>query len=219
MTNKSVDGNSISSAECIWVAVSTCNISIPERSSISSSESCGLAKIIFTWAPRSRAARATAAPCRPLERFPIKRTGSIASRVPPAVTRTRLPRKSFFTLTRFSNSPIIVSVSGNLPWPTSSPVNLPTAGSKIVKPRVLSVFTFSCVAGSCHICGCIAGTIKTGTSRAKTKLVSKSSARPAVIRAIKSAVAGAIISASALFASEICRTSSTLSQTWVVTAR
>ena len=28
---------------------------------------------------------------RPLERLPMKRTGSIGSRVPPAVTRTRRP--------------------------------------------------------------------------------------------------------------------------------
>ena len=39
-----------------------------------------------TRAPRSSAASAIATPIRPVERLPMKRTGSIASRVPPAVT-------------------------------------------------------------------------------------------------------------------------------------
>ena len=44
--------------------------------------------------PRRRAGRprsASARPIRPLERLPMKRTESIGSRVPPAVTRTRSP--------------------------------------------------------------------------------------------------------------------------------
>ena len=50
-------------------------------------------------------------------------------------------------------------------------------------------------------------------------LVRRSSARPAAIRAIKSAVAGAMMMKSAFLASETWRTSSTLSNTSVVTAR
>ena len=46
-----------------------------------------------------------------------------------------------------------------------------------------------------------------GTFDAKTKLVSRSSARPAAIRAIKSAVAGAIRKKSLRSAIEICETS------------
>ena len=50
-----------------------------------------LAAIRVTSAPRRAAAAARARPMRPLERLPMKRTGSIGSRVPPAVTRTRSP--------------------------------------------------------------------------------------------------------------------------------
>ncbi len=48
-----------------------------------------LAAIRVTSAPRRVAAAASASPIRPLERLPMKRTGSIGSRVPPAETRTR----------------------------------------------------------------------------------------------------------------------------------
>ena len=101
---------------------------------------------------------------------------------------------------------MIAAVSGNLPGPTSLPVSLPTSGSITMKPRCLSVFTFATVAGSSHIEGCIAGTIIFGTSDAKTKLVSKSSALPIAKRAIKSAVAGAIKKKSALSANAMCGT-------------
>ena len=52
------------------------------------------AATIVTLAPRSRAAAAIAAPIRPVERLPMKRTGSMASRVPPAVTTTWRPARS-----------------------------------------------------------------------------------------------------------------------------
>src|SRR5258708_15159915 len=44
-----------------------------------------------TLAPRSCAAEASANPIRPEERFEMKRTGSIGSRVAPAVIRRRSP--------------------------------------------------------------------------------------------------------------------------------
>ena len=47
-----------------------------------------------TRAPRSRAASATAMPILPDERLPMKRTGSIGSAVPPAVTTTCRPARS-----------------------------------------------------------------------------------------------------------------------------
>ena len=53
--------------------------------------SATLAAISVTSAPRAAAAAARAIPIRPLERLPMKRTGSIGSRVPPAVTSTRSP--------------------------------------------------------------------------------------------------------------------------------
>ncbi len=52
------------------------------------------AATIVTVAPRSRAAAAIAAPIRPVERFPMYRTGSMASRVPPADTTTCRPVRS-----------------------------------------------------------------------------------------------------------------------------
>ena len=75
-----------------------------------------------------------------------------------------------------------------------------------IKPRERRVATFATVAGSNHMDGCIAGTTNFGTALAKTRLVRRSSARPIANRAIKSAVAGAIIKKSASFAKEICRT-------------
>ena len=50
--------------------------------------------ISVTRAPRASAASAIATPIRPVERLPMKRTGSIASRVPPAVTTTCRPARS-----------------------------------------------------------------------------------------------------------------------------
>ena len=135
------------------------------------------------------------------------------------MTKTCNPSKSFCADINFSKLSIIEMVSGNRPGPTSLPVKRPTSGSITSKPRLRRISTFAFVAGSSHICGCIAGTTKTGASTARTKLVNRSSARPDAIRAIRSAVAGAIIKASADEAKEICLTSSTRSQTCVVTGR
>src|SRR6202021_3922402 len=52
------------------------------------------ALIRITLAPRAFAAVAIAYPIRPLDRFPINLTGSIASLVPPAVTSTVSSAKS-----------------------------------------------------------------------------------------------------------------------------
>ena len=50
-----------------------------------------LAAITVTSAPRRAASAASAKPIRPLERLPTNRTASSGSRVPPAVTSTRMP--------------------------------------------------------------------------------------------------------------------------------
>ena len=113
----------------------------------------------------------------------------------------------------------IFAVSGKRPLPISPLVSAPTSGSKILNPRCRKRLTLLVVAGSFHICGCIAGIIRTGTSAARIIFVNKSSARPAAIRAMRSAVAGAMMMKFAFFASETCRTSSTLSKTSVVTER
>ena len=135
------------------------------------------------------------------------------------MTKTFLPLRSKFLPRNSSNSPIIVSVVGNLPLPESPLVSAPTAGSRTLKPRFRNVATLACVAALLHIFGCIAGTTKTGQSAANTTFVSRSSARPCAIRAIKSAVAGAITSDCANLAREICLTSETDSNTSVVTLR
>ncbi len=58
------------------------------------SGSATLAATSVTSAPRATAVRARAYPWSPEERLPMKRTGSIASRVPPAETTTRRPARS-----------------------------------------------------------------------------------------------------------------------------
>ncbi len=78
--------NSSPAAAASWAAVST-----SRRRTPGGAGSATLAAISVTSAPRSAAAAARAMPIRPLERLPMKRTGSIGSRVPPAVTRTRSP--------------------------------------------------------------------------------------------------------------------------------
>ena len=73
------------------------------------------------------------------------------------------------------------------------------------------------VAGLFHIFGCIAGIKTLIALLARTRFVNKSSALPMAIRAIKSAVAGEITIKSFSAANLTCLTSSTDSQTWVVT--
>jgi hypothetical protein len=57
-----------------------------------------------TRAPRSRAASQTAIPIVPVLRLPMKRTGSIGSAVPPAVTTTWRPARSSASRPKFSAS-------------------------------------------------------------------------------------------------------------------
>ncbi|CAB4704362.1 unannotated protein [freshwater metagenome] len=105
-------------------------------------------------------------------------TGSIASRVPPAVIKILTPSKSLVLPTMALNSEIIEPLSGKRPAPTSLPVKRPTSGSITTNPRLRKTSTLSAVARSCHISGCIAGTINLGTALARTMFVNKSSARP-----------------------------------------
>ena len=79
-------GNSSRSAAASSPAVST---SIRRTPAGSGSETLAATRV--TCAPRRAACSASASPIRPLERLPMKRTESIGSRVPPAVTRTRSP--------------------------------------------------------------------------------------------------------------------------------
>ena len=145
-------------------------------------------------APRLAAAAARANPILPLERLPRKRTGSIGSRVPPAVTRTLSPSQG--------RAP-----SGSLPQPRPAgagdrgdgqcrvrPVRRagPHPGSMTVTPRSRSVSRFSCVAGSLYIRSFIAGATNRGAVEARNAVVTIESQIPAASLAIVFAEAGAI---------------------------
>ena len=89
--------------------------------------------ISVTSAPRRRASSASATPMRPEDRLPTKRTASSGSRVPPALTSTRLPwsvplRAPSSSWTRSK----ISSGSDILPTPSS-----PSAGLALVRPDQL----------------------------------------------------------------------------------
>ena len=155
----------------------------------------------FTFAPASLAALATSIPIRPDDLLPIKRTSSIDSRVPPAVTITVFPERVFP-----KQKSTICSTSGILPTPESSPVSRPDAGSITRIPRLERVSTLLLVARFNHISECIAGTSTTGALLAKIAFVSRSSARPVASRERKDAVAGATTIRSACCPSSTCLT-------------
>ena len=141
------------------------------------------------------------------------RTGSIASRVPPAVIRIFLPRKSARCRVISLTFSIIRAVSGKRPWPESLPVSRPVSGSITKYPRSRNVATLATVAGLLHICGCMAGTKSIGAFVARIELVKRSSARPAATRARRSAVAGAMTTTSARSPNSICGTDGMFSHT------
>jgi hypothetical protein len=84
ISNTSQRPNSCSHAPASSAALSTRSTRTPRGAS-----SPTFAAIRVTLAPRRAASAASARPIRPEERFPMKRTLSIGSRVPPAVTSTR----------------------------------------------------------------------------------------------------------------------------------
>ena len=111
-----------------------------------------LAAMRVTSAPRSSAARATATPILPVERLPMKRTGSIASAVPPAVTTMCRPTRSASrgapsrrggraagSGARTGRSPIAATTASTIrgssasrPTPTCPEASGPTSGSTTV---------------------------------------------------------------------------------------
>jgi hypothetical protein len=109
--------------------------------------------------------------------------------------------------------------SGSRPLPVSAPVSRPTAGSMTSAPRLRSVSTLATVAGCSHISVCMAGTKMTGPRAVSSVDVSRSSARPAAARAMRSAVAGATSTRSACRPMRTCGTSCTSSKTSVCTGR
>jgi hypothetical protein len=149
----------------------------------------------------------------------MNRTGSIGSRVPPAVTSILQPARSYgIASARASSSSanvVISSGSGSRPAPVSDPVSRPHAGSSTTAPRRRSVATLSTVAGCSHISVCIAGANSTGQRAVSSVAVSRSSARPWAARASTSAVAGATTTRSACLPICTCGTSGTSCQTSV----
>ena len=81
-----------------------------------------------TLAPNFEAVSANAKPIFPLEWFPINRTGSIDSKVGPAVIKKVLPFKGNCSEKFVSIKLIISSGSAILPSPTKPLANSPNAG-------------------------------------------------------------------------------------------
>ena len=89
----------------------------------------------ITLAPMRTACSAMAYPILPLERFPIYRTGSILSCVPPAVTSIVVPSSSLVLHILDSSQSTIASGSGKRPTPVMPQANQPSAGSIIWYPK------------------------------------------------------------------------------------
>ena len=134
----------------------------------------------------------------------MKRTGSIRSRVGPAVSNTRLPASGPLGAMVLATSAASCVGSSMRPAPTSPQAWSPSPGPQTCTPRDLSVATLACVAAFAHITRFIAGASAMGAAVARQSVVNRSSAWPVARRARKSAVAGAMITKSAQRASSMC---------------
>ena len=147
----------------------------------------------------------------PLERLDRKRTGSIISRVGPAVTSTRLPAKSVFGWSASHAAAITFSGSDMRPIASSPQARCPLSGPTNLTPRAFSVARFCWLAALRYILQFIAGASSTGAVVAMAVVESRSSAMPQAILPIMLAVHGAISRRSAALASEICSISQVFS--------
>jgi len=138
------------------------------------------------------------------------RTGSIGSRVGPAVTSTCSPARSRTGDSAPSTASMIASTSGSRPLPASPEASGPASGSRTVTPRALRVATLAATAGCPHMPPSIAGARITGERAASRSVLRKSSAIPCAAFASRFAVAGATRSAWARSASATCSTASGL---------
>ena len=190
-----MESNSRSRAPASSAAVSTSTRRMPGSACIET-----LAATRVTSAPRRAARSARASPIRPEERLPMKRTGSIGSRVPPAETSTRRPSQGpIGPGAACSIASSSARGSGNLPTPCSPrEASAPSSGSITVMPRCRSVARLACVAASRYIRSFIAGATSRGASQARNDVVSIESAIPAASLAMVFADAGATRYASAL---------------------
>ena len=208
--NKSQPARRAITAVCISAAVSTSRRSTPAGVASWTGPDTN-----STFAPASAAAAASAKPILPLERLVKYRTGSIGSRVGPAVTITRLPSNtplrswiSVFAPRALLAAPVepmtasAISTGSNMrPMPDSPSARAPATGPSTRTPRATKVATLALVAGCCHMRQFIAGATASGASVARQSVDSRSDAWPAASRASASAVAGAISTNSAQRAS------------------
>ena len=138
------------------------------------------------------------------------RTGSIGSRVGPAVTMSRSPARSRTVTSARCSASTMSSISGKRPLPRRPDASAPVSGSSTVTPRPRRVATLAATAGCSHMPPSIAGTIRTGARAASSSVVRKSSAIPCAALARTFAVAGATTRAWARSASATCSTASGL---------
>ncbi len=189
-----------SAATIISAAVST-----SRRSTPAGVARCTGPAMSVTSAPASRAASATAKPILPELRLLMNRTGSIGSRVGPAVTSTRRPPRLPAIAAGGGSSRARTMSAGSTmrPGPTSPQAWLPEAGPMKRTPRDSSVARLAWVAACRHMAWFIAGASTSGASVAMHRVVSRLPAVPAASRAIKWAVAGATSTRSAQRASSM----------------
>src|SRR5215472_17200845 len=122
----------------------------------------------------------------------MNRTGSIGSRVPPALTTTRRPARSHRVRPAATASARNrTAAPGSRPAPTWPLARRPASGSTTANPNRRSAPTFSATAGLAHIASFMAGATTTGQRAASTVAATRSSACPRARRATRSAVAGA----------------------------
>jgi hypothetical protein len=139
--------------------------------------------------------------------------------VPPRLTSTRVPASVRVSSSAAVTPAIRSSSSASRPGPVSPEVSGPLAGGTTSTPRRSSSARLARVAGCCHISVCIAGATTTGPGKASATLVSRSSARPAAIRARVWAVAGATTSTWPQRARATCSTAAGSSHTDAGTCR
>ena len=181
-------GSAFSTASSICCAVSTRTTETPGGSGSVTGPLTSA-----TSAPAAAAAAAMAWPCFPDERLAMKRTGSIGSLVGPEVTEHALARQAAPSPCKIASAAATISFGSAMRPTPASPRSAisPLFGPTMRTPSVLSCARLRCVAFAAHMCGFIAGAIRTGLSVASRTAVARSSAWPPAIFAMRSAVAGA----------------------------
>ena len=133
----------------------------------------------------------------------MKRTGSMASWVPPAVTITRSPPRGRPGRSSAHAAAAMSSTGASLPEPTSPQASRPLSGPTSSTPRPIRRATFSRVTSAVHMPVFMAGATRMGAFVASKVVDRRSSAMPAAIFAMTFAVAGATSTRSASWASEM----------------